>query len=252
LTFIVNSGIIFLENIFSSYFKKGENMSEQNKILYKFGDLVRQRLEIIASNRKDYLIIDPHAEHCNSIVFNALHKVEGSEIFEEVFVEVSRLSAGFSMQNRTILMLGNSQSLPKYKFYLVDERGIYFGVIYEKIFKVMAFERYLWHNHDQIVHFFSALKLLIEDLHEQSVILPLNWRNEEVVYVGENKLPVFIGYNDLIPWNEEEYLAECALDWLAFLNLIADWEQFVPQEHFSRLGMIKNRVVDKIQQTAVA
>jgi hypothetical protein len=240
-----------LEKIFPANKEKNAGAGDEQEEFFAIDDLVRERLEVIVQNHINLLVGEPFSFHPNAIIFHALYENEEGET-EEVFLEISRLIKGFPLINKTIIFLEKNPATPMHRFVLQDEIGNYYGLVYEKIFEITAFEIYFLNKKNEICYFLSALKKLIEQLHDYSVVLPPHWNEEGIVYVAKDKMPVLIGYNDVSVWHTpEEFRKVCCENWCAFLDLIADAEIGAPPESIRLLEKLANEVYEEIEKTAV-
>jgi hypothetical protein len=240
---------------FNSGDEEDQAGNEARKKTIGIEDLIRRRLEMIANSpaksmASKLLILDQfYPPRENSIIFNAMYPVEkekkigetAAEKPREVLVEVSLQSKGFSVDYDTVVYLKDDPALPRCEFFIADpDTSDLFAVVYQKIFDAADFDLYFRKNGGEAINFLCALKILIDRLHERKIILPPCWDEKGILGVGCDKLPVLTGYNNTVAWHDEkEFLAGCEGDWMIFMTLVVDLEDYAPDEHselFEKLG----------------
>ena len=231
-----------------------KNTEKNRKEFFVINELVKKRLAMIAAGLgrlTDLQIAEPHAFHPNSIVFNGFYKMKGGEDAAEVFVEISRLKDGFPLTSETIVCVKKNPAVPEKYFFIEDANNanIVFGAVYKKFLGLLDFDSYFFRRQGETIYFLDDLRTLIEQLHCQLILLPPNWSKEGIIFVGPEKQPVFIGYNETKIWRDEkEFYAGCYEDWCEFLGLVADSEKQAPAEFLDMFKELENEIVDKMNR----
>jgi hypothetical protein len=246
-------------NIFTTgfvHFEKGGFMDNNPNVI---DPLIRERLAIINQRGGSELlnnlfIIGPVYFWPQAIVFHALYWSGKAAGFTEVFAEFSRRPDGCALLHENFLALRGVAGIPRFYFPIIikTNQTVTAAMVYEKFCGAVPYELFLYYRGEKAPNFFSALKELIEKVHERKILLPPAWRSAGILFASTDNLPVFIGFHGVRIWSKyEEFILGCRQDWRTLLFMIHQQEQKADPKTLPFLQQLAAQVKVNLESKAI-